>query len=650
MNFASPQFFWLFLFLVAPLCVLLFLAWRTKQKLIAQFVQSRLLANLTVGVSQTRQKIRLILLVAAVVFLVIAMARPQWGFSLEESRQQGLDIVVAIDTSRSMLAADLAPNRLTRAKLAALDLMRLSKNDRLGLVAFAGSAFLQCPLTLDEEAFRQSVETLDVGIIPQGGTAITEAIQTALTAFGKSSDNHKVLVLFSDGEENENNQSAISTAESAAKKGLRIFTMGVGTAEGELIRVPDEQGKLSFLKDDAGNAVKSRLDETLLRKIAVNGFYLPLQGAKPMEVLYARGLAPLPKSDSTTKLIRQARERFHWPLGVAIALLVLETFLPHRRRILPARNAKIAGDQIPSAAAGVVLICLFCGSSAIGSPSQALQEYKGGNFHTALEEFKKLSREKTNDLRLSYNAGTAAYKAKQFEEAQRFFNEATAAPDLKLQQRSFYNLGNTLFEAGEQAQEPDHKQKAWESAAQSFQNSLKLDAQDADAKHNLEFVKKKLEELKKQQQEKKDQPKDQKQDQNKQDKDKKDSSENKENKKAGEQKSDDAKDQKKDPSKPQDESQKKDPSEQEEKKSDGEKKSQEEKNKNAQQKKDQPQQGEEPKPGDEKKQQEAAALAAGQMTPEQARQFLDMQKQEDRALIFAPEKKPLTGARKLKDW
>ena len=257
--FASPQMFWLFAVFLAPLCVFLIWTWRTKQKLIAQFVQSRLLANLTVGVSQTRQKIRLALVVAAVVFLILAMARPQWGFSWEEARQQGLDIVVAIDTSRSMLAADLAPNRLTRAKLAALDLMRLAKHDRLGLVAFAGSAFLQCPLTLDEEAFRQSVEALDVGIIPQGGTALTEAIQSALTAFEKETENHKVLVLFTDGEDHDSGVEA--EAEKAGKEGLRIFTIGVGTAEGELIRVPDEQGALSFLKDDSGNAVKSRSSE-----------------------------------------------------------------------------------------------------------------------------------------------------------------------------------------------------------------------------------------------------------------------------------------------------------------------------------------------------------------------------------------------------
>ena len=307
MKFALPQLLWLLL-LVPLLAVFLLWAWRAKERLIAQFVQSRLLAQLTVGVSKTRQQVRLGLLVVAVGCAVLAMARPQWGFTWEEVSQKGLDIVVAIDTSRSMLAADIPPNRLERAKLAALDLMKLAKNDRLGLVAFAGSSFLQCPLTLDEEAFRQGIAALDVNIIPQGGTAIGETIQTALAAF-KDGDNHKVLVLFTDGEDHESG--VLEAAQAASTKGLRIFTIGIGTATGELIRVADAKGKVDFLKDDSGNVVKSKLNETLLQQIAgaANGFYLNLRGANTMDVLYERGLAPLPKSEFNAKLMQRGRPR-----------------------------------------------------------------------------------------------------------------------------------------------------------------------------------------------------------------------------------------------------------------------------------------------------------------------------------------------------
>src|SRR5512140_3854505 len=183
MSFANPTALWLLL--VIPPALVLFFWWagRKKQELMKRFIDARLLPGLMVGVSSRRQRLRQAAFVAAVAFLVVALARPQWGFDWEEARVRGLDIVMAIDTSKSMLAEDIQPNRLARAKLAALDLVQQARSDRLGLVAFAGSAFLQCPLSLDDEAFRQSIDALDVNIIPQGGTAIGEAIQTALSAF-----------------------------------------------------------------------------------------------------------------------------------------------------------------------------------------------------------------------------------------------------------------------------------------------------------------------------------------------------------------------------------------------------------------------------------------------------------------------------------
>src|SRR3989475_476130 len=223
MRFAHPQILWL-LALFPPLMLAFFWwSWRKRQQLVTQFIQARLLAALTVGISPVRLKLRLALLVLAVIGLILALARPQWGFDWEPTKQRGLDIVVAIDTSKSMLAEDIAPNRLTRAKLAALDLMQQAKSDRLGLVAFAGTAFLQCPLTVDDTAFRQSVEALDVTVIPQGGTALAGAIETALNAF-KEGENHKALVLLTDGEDHDSG--ALEAAKKAAEGGLRIFTIG----------------------------------------------------------------------------------------------------------------------------------------------------------------------------------------------------------------------------------------------------------------------------------------------------------------------------------------------------------------------------------------------------------------------------------------
>jgi Ca-activated chloride channel family protein len=346
MTFAAPHMLWLLLVFPPAMVVFYWWSWRRRRSLMTQFIQARLLAGLVEGISTARRKAGMACLVLAVVFLVLALARPQWGFDWEEAKLRGLDIVVAIDTSKSMLAEDIAPNRLQRAKLAALELMQQAKSDRLGLVAFAGNAFLECPLTIDDTAFRQSVEALDVNTIPQGGTAIAEAIETALTAY-KEGDNHKVLVLLTDGEDHDSG--ALDAAKKAAEQGLRIYTIGIGTAEGEILRIKDAQGHADYVRDEQGNAVKSHLNEDLLRQIASateGGFYLPLRGAKAIDTLYRQGLAKLPKSDHQQRLIKQYHERYHWPLALAVALVLVETLLPERKRESKTRAAPLAPKAV----------------------------------------------------------------------------------------------------------------------------------------------------------------------------------------------------------------------------------------------------------------------------------------------------------------
>src|SRR6266581_8005473 len=674
MRFEHPQLLWLLLALPG-LTAFFWWSWRERRRLIAQFVQSRLLANLTVGVSATRLKVRLALLIAAVGLLVIALARPQWGFDWEEAKQRGLDIVVAIDTSRSMLAEDVQPNRLARAKFAALDLMKEAKNDRLALIPFAGAAFLQCPLTLDEEAFRQSVEALEVGIIPVGGTALTEAIETALTAF-KEGDNFKILVLFTDGEDHDSG--ALAAAEKAARAGLKVFTIGLGTANGELLRVTDEKGVVSYIKDEQGNVVKSRLNESLLQQIAsaTGGFYRPLRGAKTMKTLYAERLAPLPKSEISERLVRRYHERYQWPLALALAALLAEMFLPERRRvaraeiIVPGANA-----ELRKAVAALLLLTLPC-SAALASPSSARRLYESGQYKEAQREYERLLKksqardrkdvdaagkpsegkekgadaaleramEKTapEDQRLHFNAGAAAYKTGDLGTALEHFATAALAPDLKLQEQACYNLGNTLYRQGEQAAEADQKIAAWEKAVQSYENATHLDPQDPDAKYNLELVRKKLEELK-QQQPKQNKPQPDKQDNQQKDK----QNQQEEKQKSDSSKQQDQQQQEKEKksqqaSRPQDQKSDQPPNEPQEKTSN---------QKDAQQEQAKQNKPEGAGKGDEKSGDQTEANAApGQMTVQQAQQLLDSQKGEERAMIFVPAQKFKERKRSFKDW
>ena len=493
MQFEHPHLLWFALVLVPALIAFFWWTARVKQKLIGQFIAARLIDALTVGVSVGRQKTRVVLLIAAVVLAVLALARPQMGFSWEEARSRGLDIVVAIDTSRSMLATDVAPNRLRRAQLAALDLKRLARADRLGLVAFAGGAFLQCPLTLDDEVFRQSVDALDVNIIPQGGTALSEAIAAAKGAFKKDNDNHKVLVMFTDGEDHDGD--ALDAAKAAGKEGLRIFTVGVGTSGGELLRTVDVSGRSEFIKDADGNAVKSRLNEKLLQDMAqeTGGFYMLLSGANTMNVLYERGLAPLPKGDLASQQIKRPHERYQWLLGIAIALLLAEVLLPERGKASTRSKPQAAGAVTASLVA--LLLFLAATEAAHASTPAALREYGSGNFQSAQAEFEMLLLKKPGDARLHFNAGTAAFQSTNYTVALAHLNAALTNADVNLQQRAYYNIGNTLFRLGEASDAFAEKQKQWEQALKNYQNAVALRTNDVDAVFNVRFVNYKLAEL-----------------------------------------------------------------------------------------------------------------------------------------------------------
>jgi Ca-activated chloride channel family protein len=491
MRFEHPNILWLLLVVPPALAAFFWRSERVKQKLLTQFVEPRLLAQLTVGLSPVRRKWKYILLLAAAALLIITIARPQRGFDLEEVQQNGLDIVVAVDTSKSMLATDIAPNRLARAKLAAQELMQTAKADRLGLVAFAGEAFLECPLTIDDTAFQQSVQALDVNSIPQGGTAIAAAINTALAAF-KEKGNHRALVLFTDGEDND--EGALGAAQNAAMEGLKIFTVGIGSTGGTLVTVPDANGNSDYIRDEHGNVHQSKVNEDLLKEIAAatGGFYLPLRGADTINTLYERGLAPLPKSVSKEKLVRRYHEQFQWPLAAAIVLLIAEFLLPERRP--PTRRAsnnqpQPAGSETGAPMVAVVTILfLISAGSVSASPAGALHDYRSGNFTNALAEYTRIAAVSTNDFRLVFNAGDAAYRATNFDLAQNLFQEVTLSPDLKLQQQAFYNLGNVQFQVAKQAKDLDGLEQGFDVAAKIYARAVMLNTNDADAIFNCRFA------------------------------------------------------------------------------------------------------------------------------------------------------------------
>lgn len=273
-----------------------------------------------------------LLLVVAVAGIGIAMARPQWGETTEVSKALGEDVMFLLDCSKSMLAADVQPSRLSRSKYAILDFVQQHGRGRVGLVAFAGQAFLQCPLTFDYDAFRDALLAIDEQTIPVGGTDIGRALDEAYRAMEKN-DRHKILVLITDGEDLE--KAGIKTAQALAEKGIVVYTIGVGTAAGSPIKVMNERGMLDYVKDEQGNVVESHLDEATLTAIAqmTHGSYQPLGPLGEGLGRIRRALEGASESNIAARQKKMGMDRFHVFVAAVILLLVVESLLGTRRKV-----------------------------------------------------------------------------------------------------------------------------------------------------------------------------------------------------------------------------------------------------------------------------------------------------------------------------
>src|SRR6266481_4400161 len=524
MQFAQP------IWLLAGLVTCSALVWQyrrfdRKQRIaLAQFVSARLLPKLTSSISASRKLVKRILFILGVAFVFIALARPQAGFELQETHRKGLELLFAVDTSKSMLAQDVKPDRLTRAKLAVTDLVAKLNGDGVGLIAFAGSSFLQCPVTLDYDAFHESLDALDVNVIPKGGTDIAAAIHEAETVFKTRTTADKIVILITDGE--DLGGEAISAAQSAAKNGVKIFSVGVGSTTGELVPVPSETGETDFAKDENGRPVKSRLDETTLKKIAelTGGIYQPLgaQG-EGLTNIYERGLAGFKRQDLKAREARVPLEKFHWALLAALACFVGELLIGNRRRV---RGSNLR----PATAAAALMILAGVASTKAASPQSAEQAYEKGDFAKSQQDYAASAAREPSKAELQFNAGDASYKTGDYAQAASGFEKSLKTGQVPVQQNAYYNLGNTKYRLGQKTEKenPQETIKTWEEAVKSYDTALQIKADDADAKHNRDFVKRKIEQLKKQEEQKKqDQQKQQDQKNQQQNKDQKDSKEQK---------------------------------------------------------------------------------------------------------------------------
>jgi Ca-activated chloride channel family protein len=322
MTFAHP--YYVFFVIALPLLLAAFGFWvrhHTRHAL-EKFAAAPLLPKIINPAGLKLRPVQWVLRILGLTLAGLALCGPQWGYQWQNVSYNALEI---------MMAVDIKPNRLERAKLAVKDFLLQNPGSKVGLIAFSGASFLQCPLTIDYNAFNTILDSLNVNSIPKGGTAIGAAVQTAARAFRAGSSGKKTLILITDGENHEGDP--VAATREAAKQGIKVFTVGLGSTQGDLILAEDEKGNKAYVKDEQGNVVKSALNETILKEMAAAGNGLYVRGLGPalgLDQLYRNKLSGLSRTTTTGHLQKKLINRYQIPLLLGLILLVTEILLPFR--------------------------------------------------------------------------------------------------------------------------------------------------------------------------------------------------------------------------------------------------------------------------------------------------------------------------------
>ncbi|MBT7629245.1 MAG: VWA domain-containing protein [Desulfobacula sp.] len=504
MKFASPYLLNLLWGLIPVLGIMAYGILKRK-KILAEFTGTNMIASLVPGFDPQKRWIKTSLIIISFGFAIVALSLPQWGYRWEKTNQKGVDIMIALDCSKSMLAQDIKPNRLERAKREIIDLLRMMKSDRAGLVAFSGRAILQCPLTLDHEAFNIFLKVLEPGYLPVGGTNLDHAIKEAYNGFEKESDTQKAIIIITDGESTSGDVE--ETAREMAKQGIKIFSIGVGSSQGAPI--PDAKG--GFKEDTSGNIILSKVDTKTLEKLAAmtGGTHVrSVAGDMDLDLIYKdKILGTMERKTLTSGKQKIWENRYQWFLFPCVVLLLIEFILSSKKRL--------RGLSIIVFAIGLSIFVFqkepVYAQSVTSSVNSGIKAFEELNYEQAKTHFIDAQLKDPENARLYYNIGVAAYMNNEFEQAKTNFMEAAKTKDIKLAHDARYNLANTYY-----------RMEDFDEAIKEYEALLNNFPYDIQAKENLELAR-----LKQEEQKHKETQSDKNKD-NKENKDNKDDKENKE--------------------------------------------------------------------------------------------------------------------------
>ena len=510
LKFAHPEVLW-YLAAVAAAGAALYGVNRHRSRQFALIVSRTLAAELAPDKSRTKRFLKQAIVLLALALLVVALANPQMGTRVEEIKREGIDLFVALDVSLSMKAEDIKPNRLDKAKRDVSNLLNKLAGDRVGLIVFAGDAYVQFPLTADYSAADLFISAVDVESVPRPGTMIGSAIEKALDSFKSEDPTQKAIIIASDGENTEGDIKG--AVEKALEAGVKIYTVGTGTPEGSPIPLYNAAGvRTDFKRDVSGNVVLTRLDETTLEQIAAatgGSYRRATSGGDEIDDVFQE-LAALEKTEFGVKQITGYESLYQYPLGLALVLLLLELLLSERRGRVIAKLKTL----IPVGATAVAVVMLTSPGQAVGQTvrghvAEGNEAYAKVQYPDAEAQYKKALEKNASSKEAQFNLGNAYYRQDRHDEALKSYASAEALAARKLDKSaSFYNSGNALLKAGKTPE-----------SIEAYKQALRLNPADDDARYNLEYARKRQQQQQNQQQEQKqDKNQDkQNQDQNKDD-------------------------------------------------------------------------------------------------------------------------------------
>jgi tetratricopeptide (TPR) repeat protein len=484
MNFLFQYKELLWLLLLLPIIVAVyFYAKHKKKKVFAKIGDAFLVKELTAHYNTSSFLKKFLLIFIAMALILVSVANLRTKIGAEKISRNGIDVMIAIDVSKSMLAQDIKPNRLDRAKQLLNKLIDRLSNDRIGIVIFAGRAYLQMPLTSDHSAAKMYLASATPETIPAQGTVIADALKMCNASFNSKEKKYKAVILISDGEDHD--ETAIKTAEQMAQEGIVINTIGIGSPQGATII--DENTK-EEKKDNEGNTVITKLNEVALSEIAAkgNGNYILYGNTDATVSALYNQLATLDKREVTDDSLANYKSWFQYLLAAALLLLIVELFISEIKKTKKLKP--VLG----------MLFSFICFSSFAQNANETMKKgndaYKKNDFETATKKYGEVVQKNENNATAQFNLGNALYKTEKKDDAINAFEKANttlAKPAEK--SNALYNKGVVL-----------QGNKKLEECIVSYKNALKLNPNNEDARHNLQLA------LKKQQQDKQKQDKDKK--------------------------------------------------------------------------------------------------------------------------------------------